>query len=232
MILLLHLQAKGVTPIAVVGDTTAKIGDPSGRLTERDPMEHKTIDGNCVGLEKNIMTVFDHFRKHFYRGDYLPRLQLIRNSCWYNEQSVYRFVTTIERHFRVNKMLNKESVRQRLKSPGGMTITEFSYQMFQAYDWLQLCKLHECYIQIGGRDQMGNIEGGHDLIKRLLGENSYGLMTPLITTASGKKLEELNDLIQSHNEYPEEKLCQKRLARDVTTLLHGEEGLQLALGSG
>ncbi|XP_022689486.1 tyrosine--tRNA ligase, mitochondrial-like isoform X2 [Varroa jacobsoni] len=276
MILLLHLQKEGLTPIVVVGDATAKVGDPSGRLTERSTMEQDIIENNSKGLEKNIRTVFDNYKRYFHYGNFLPNLQLVRNSYWYLDQTLDSFVGTVERHFRLSKMLNRESVRQRLNSPGGMSVTEFSYQIFQAYDWLRLYEMYTCCVQIGGQDQMGNIESGHDLIKRTHGENCYGFMTPIITTVTGEKFgksvgnaiwlsptktspqdlynfllqrsdteavqlvqlftflndEELRKLLCAHRDCPKKKLCQKKLASDVTTLVHGEEGLSLALTSG
>lgn len=182
-------------------------------------------------------------------------------------------MSQIGRHFRMGTMLNKTSVQSRLQSEQGMSFTEFTYQIFQAYDWLHLLKNYKCRFQMGGSDQMGNIMAGQELISRVSKIEVYGLTLPLIKNEEGDKFgksagnaiwldkdktseftfyqffvrlsdaeaenllkllsflptNEINDLIQKHRRTPELREVQKTIARDLTLLIHGEDGLKKAL---
>lgn len=119
----------------------------------------------------------------------------MNNADWYENLNVIDFMSIYGKHYRLTKMLAKDTVKRRLEAVrskedphGGMSLTEFTYQAFQAFDWLHLCQEHDCLVQLGGHDQMGNISAGHDLIKRMLGKDAFGLLLPLITEESGQKL--------------------------------------------
>ncbi|XP_022661523.1 tyrosine--tRNA ligase, mitochondrial-like [Varroa destructor] len=274
IILLLHIQKQGIKPIVVLGDVTAKIGDPSCRVTARDPILEATIRHNCTKIEKNILRIFNNYQTYFQCDSPLPKLQVLRNSSWYRHVNVVHFLATIGRHFRLEKMLERASVQERLANSDGMNVAEFKYQMFQAYDWSELFEQYGCRVQIGGQDQLDNIKGGRNLIKQLYGdEETIGLTTPLISAESGDKYgktgcspiwlsseknsaydlyqfflrmedieaerfarmfvfagnEELQEIVRAHHNYPEKRLCQKKLATDITILVHGQEGLNLAV---
>ncbi|CAN7939358.1 unnamed protein product, partial [Ixodes hexagonus] len=278
IVLMIHMQRMGHDVIAVIGDSTAQIGDPSGRLTERDKMEDDVIERNVTGIRDNLEIIFGHHEEHFWKGDAskpsvtLSPLRIVRNSDWYNGQGVIPFLGTVGRHFRLGKMMSRTSVQQRLNTGEGISFTEFSYQMFQSYDWLYLYDKYKCRFQIGGGDQLGNIDSGHDLLRRTRTQTAYGILVPLITAETGDKYgksagnavwlnpkktspyelyqffmrlpdteavkflrlftfaeqTELDDLIEAQMKSPEKRVAQKRLARDMTLLVHGGRGLSLA----
>ncbi len=188
---LLHAQKAGHKSLALIGGATARIGDPSGKSSERPAMSKSDLNQNVSGLERNLRHIFAHFKAQ--TG--IPGPEIVNNSAWYEEMNVIDFLADFGRHYRLSKMLAKESVKKRLEAVqskadphGGMSFSEFSYQAFQAYDWLHLSQEFDCFVQLGGHDQMGNISAGHDLIKRVSGKDAYGLLLPLVTTESGQKL--------------------------------------------
>ncbi|XP_064478425.1 tyrosine--tRNA ligase, mitochondrial-like [Ornithodoros turicata] len=188
IVLMLHMQRMGHEVVAVIGDCTAQIGDPSGRLTERDQMEQKIIEKNVAGLRDNLEAVFKHHEQHFWKREHqLIPLRIVKNSEWYNGQSVVPFIGAVGRHFRLGKMMTRTSVQQRLNSGEGISFAEFSYQMFQSFDWLYLYDKYNCRFQIGGGDQLGNIDSGHDFVKRTRTKDVYGILTPLVTAETGDK---------------------------------------------
>ncbi|KAF4519224.1 hypothetical protein B566_EDAN015330 [Ephemera danica] len=188
LINLLHWQRAGHRTIAVIGGATAQIGDPSGRSTERPELAEQKALNNAAGLEANIQTIYRNHEEIIWRGQQplLPVL-VYNNLSWYKDLDFVRFMADVGRHFRVGTMLSRHSVQTRMASEAGISFTEFSYQLFQAYDWLHLYRNHDCRFQIGGNDQMGNIVSGHDLISRTENQKVYGLTLPLVTSEAGDK---------------------------------------------
>jgi tyrosyl-tRNA synthetase len=204
LINLLHWQRGGHQPIALIGGATAKIGDPSGKNTEREKLASVFIDENIKGIKSNIDKIFHNHEKYIWKEEKLPPLKFVNNEEWYSKISPTDLIGGAGRHLRMGTLLSRTSVQTRLQSPVGMSFTEFSYQLFQAYDWLHLFQKYNCLFQIGGNDQMGNIMSGHELISKTcdkqvygtvdifsyLGENNVdisGLTVPLVTTEMGDK---------------------------------------------
>ncbi|CAB0040847.1 unnamed protein product [Trichogramma brassicae] len=186
---LLHWQRGGHRVIALLGGATGLIGDPSHRLNERIAMEQTVIDYNIKGIKNDIMNVFHNHEKYFWKNNnfQLKPLTIINNIDWYKNVNIIEFIRTVGKHFRMGTMLGRTSVQSRLKSDSGMSFTEFSYQLFQAYDWMHLLENYNCRFQIGGNDQMGNIMSGHELISRTSKKSVFGFTLPLITAEGGKK---------------------------------------------
>ncbi|KAI4457101.1 tyrosyl-trna synthetase [Holotrichia oblita] len=189
LINLLHWQRGGHNVIALLGGATGNIGDPSGRTTERDELQSAFIDENVKGIKRNIEIIFENHRKYFWKDNEgnLPNVRVVNNAEWYDKMNPVYLIGKIGRHLRMGTLLSRTSVETRLASPNGMSFTEFSYQLFQAYDWLHLNQNYGCRFQIGGNDQMGNIMSGHELIRKVRKEGVYGLTLPLITTEMGDK---------------------------------------------
>lgn len=168
---------------------TGKIGDPSGRNTERKLLENDVIDRNVISITTQIQNVFNNHREYFWddKKGPLNDLQIVNNADWYHDINFVEFISKIGRHFRMGQMLSRSSVQSRLENDEGMSFTEFTYQVFQAYDWLELYKKYNCHFQMGGVDQMGNIMTGCELITRVLKKQGYGLTMPLITNEEGDK---------------------------------------------
>ncbi|XP_043199257.1 tyrosine--tRNA ligase, mitochondrial-like isoform X2 [Amphibalanus amphitrite] len=194
LVALLHCQRAGHDVIAVIGGATGQIGDPSGRRTERSPMEVETVEKNASAIEENLRRVFSNHERYFWRErgetDPLPPLRVLNNMEWYSQYSLVDFLAIIGRRFRMSNMLSRASVQSRLQSPDGMSFTEFTYQVFQAYDWLYLWRRHGCAFQVGGADQRGNMVSGYELITGTTDEevDVFGLSVPLITSEEGAKL--------------------------------------------
>lgn len=185
---LLHWQRGGHQTIALVGGATAKIGDPSGRLTEREELKNSSIDENIKGIYKNIETIFENHQKYIWTNKHeLRPVKILNNDEWYSHISAIELIGKVGRHLRMGTLLSRHSVQSRLNSPAGMSLTEFSYQLFQAYDWLYLFKNYGCGFQIGGNDQTGNIMSGHELISKVYDKQVYGLTVPLVTSEMGDK---------------------------------------------
>ncbi|KAL0109397.1 hypothetical protein PUN28_014459 [Cardiocondyla obscurior] len=186
---LLHWQKAGHQVIALVGGATGLIGDPSHRKSERVEMERYLIEENLKSITTNIETIFNNHEKYFWKNKEvkLKPIMILNNLDWYTNVNVIEFIRNIGKYFRMGTMLGRSSVQSRLNSDDGMSFTEFTYQVFQAYDWLHLMKNYECRFQIGGSDQMGNIMSGYDLITKSTKKDVYGLTLPLITAEGGKK---------------------------------------------
>ncbi|KAL6264774.1 hypothetical protein P5V15_004872 [Pogonomyrmex californicus] len=186
---LLHWQRAGHQVIALVGGATGLIGDPSHRKSERIEMEKYLIEENVKSITKNIETIFNNHENYLWKKkkEALKPLIIVNNLKWYTDVNVIEFVRSIGKYFRMGTMLGRSSVQSRLNSDTGMSFTEFTYQVFQAYDWLQLMKNYKCRFQIGGSDQMGNIMSGYDLITKSTKKEVYGITLPLITAEGGKK---------------------------------------------
>jgi len=180
MMALAHLQRHGHSPIAVVGGGTGLIGDPSGKSVERQLMSFEQVEANVVGIRQQLSRFLDFDSK-------VAPARLVNNADWLTKLSAVDFMRDVGKHFTINTMLAKESVKRRLESEDGITYTEFSYSLLQAYDFLELYDRLGCTLQMGGSDQWGNITAGMDLIRRLRSGKAHGLVMPLITTSSGVK---------------------------------------------
>ncbi|MCL6564869.1 MAG: tyrosine--tRNA ligase [Acidobacteriia bacterium] len=177
---LARFQRHGHRPIAIVGGGTGLIGDPSGKSEERPLLSREQLEANLAGLRRQLEPFLD-----FSARD--NAALLLNNADWLEPLSVMEFLREIGKFFTVNYMLNKESVRRRLESAEGISFTEFSYMLLQAYDYLVLFDRYGCRLQMGGSDQWGNITAGMDLIERLRRVQAHGLVFPLVTTAAGRK---------------------------------------------
>ncbi len=177
---LARLQRFGHTPIAIVGGGTGMIGDPSGKSQERNLLTAAQIETNVSAIRFQLERFLD-----FERPENAARI--VNNADWLGTVELLTFLRDAGKHFTVNYMLQKESVNRRLESEEGISFTEFSYLLLQAYDFLQLFDRYGCTVQIGGSDQWGNITAGIDLIRKLRAKKSHGLVMPLVTTASGVK---------------------------------------------
>ena len=181
LLMLKRFQLAGHTPIPVVGGSTGMIGDPSFKAQERQLNTPEIIRGWCDKLRAQIERFVD------FEGVDNAAI-LTNNYDWTGNISVLDFLRDVGKHFSVNSMIQKESVRQRIEREGsGISFTEFSYMLLQSWDFAELYRLHDCTLQIGGSDQWGNITGGIDLTRRLHGAQVYGLTMPLITKADGTK---------------------------------------------
>jgi tyrosyl-tRNA synthetase len=253
------LQRSGGSPIALVGGGTAMVGDPSGKRQERPVLPIERVDANAAAI-RNQLTRFLSFE-----GTNPARMR--NNADWLRGLGLMDFLRDVGKHFGVGAMLKKESVRSRLGSENGISYTEFSYMLIQAYDFWHLFRAEGCELQMGGSDQWGNITAGIDLIASRERKAAHGLVTPLITTASGTKfgkseagnvwldprltspyqfyqywvntddrdvsrylklftfldLAEIERLLAAQAEDPAGRLAQRRLAEEVTALVHGPE---------
>ncbi|KAM7397030.1 hypothetical protein PAMP_020029 [Pampus punctatissimus] len=270
---LLHFRSAGHHVLAVLGGATAQIGDPSGKTTEREPLSADAAEANTRRIRESIQTIFSNHELHFHdRSRKLGTVTVLNNLSWYKDWGVVGFLSEAGRYFRMGTMLSRHSVQSRLKSEDGMSLTEFTYQVFQAYDFHHLNQIYGCKIQLGGTDQLGNLMSGHEFIRKVSGEEVYGLTIPLVTSSVGDKLgktagnavwlnrdktspfelyqfflrqpdasveeylrlftflplAEVERLMEQQREDPGKRLAHKRLAAEVTKLVHGKEGLESA----
>jgi tyrosyl-tRNA synthetase len=177
---LARLQRFGHTPIAIAGGGTGMIGDPSGKTQERQLLSLEQIDANLVGIRAQLEKFLD-----FDAASNPARI--VNNADWLAKIDLMSFLRDIGKHFTVNAMLARESVKRRIESEDGISYTEFTYSLLQAFDFLTLFDRHQCTLQLGGSDQWGNIVSGADLIRKLRGGKAHGLVMPLVTTAAGVK---------------------------------------------
>ena len=183
IMILMHFQQAGHSPIALIGGATGMIGDPSGKSEERNLLDQATLEENIKGIESQLSRFLD-----FTEGT--PNAaKLVNNYDWMSSFSLIDFARDIGKHLTVNYMMSKDSVKKRLGSDAkeGMSFTEFSYQLIQGYDFLHLYEHHNCLLQMGGSDQWGNITTGTELVRRKAGGKAYALTCPLITKADGTK---------------------------------------------
>ena len=178
VMLLAHLQRAGGKPLVVVGGGTGMIGDPSGRSAERPLLDEDTIREN-TGRQRQQLERFLEF------GAGASDAELVDNIAWLSPLTLLAFLRDTGKHFTLSYMLQKESVKSRLEE--GISYTEFSYMLLQAYDFLHLYREKNCELQLGGSDQWGNITAGRELIRRVDGGEAHGLTAPLLTTPSGGK---------------------------------------------
>src|SRR5213083_3572014 len=176
--LLRHFQLRGHKPIVLMGGGTGMIGDPSGQQSERPLLSKEQIRANVHRQRDQVARLLDFDAKD-------RRALVLNNADWLVEQRLVDFLRDVGKHFTVNIMMQKESVQARLDT--GISYTEFSYMLLQAYDFLHLFRKEHCTIQVGGSDQWGNITAGIDLIRRVEGGEAHGLVAPLFTTATGAK---------------------------------------------
>lgn len=175
---LARLQRFGHTPIALVGGGTGMIGDPSGKSQERTLLSIEEIDANARGMRAQLERFLDFETRP-------NAARMMNNADWLRTIGLLEFLRDTGKHFTVNVMMARESVKRRLDD--GISFTEFSYQLLQAYDYLHIHRLTGCTLQMGGSDQWGNIVAGTDLIRRVEGGKAHGLVMPLVTTAAGTK---------------------------------------------
>lgn len=178
---LVHLQRAGHTPIILTGGGTGLIGDPSGKADERQLLTKEDAAENSAGIRAQL--------EHFLDFDASNNAAMTMNNLeWLGELSMVDFLRDVGKHFSVNAMMNKESVRRRLEGEdSGITFTEFAYMLLQAYDFVELNERVGCTLQMGGSDQWGNITAGIDLLRRMRGNKAYGITFPLVTDAAGEK---------------------------------------------
>ncbi|MEX0642790.1 MAG: tyrosine--tRNA ligase [Pirellulales bacterium] len=264
--MLRRFQQAGHRPIAVVGGATGMIGDPSGKSQERNLLSRDDLARNLDGLRTQMRRFLD-----FDAGPHAA--QLVNNFDWIGPFSYLEFLRDVGKSFPVNVMLAKDSVKSRLaRDDAGMSYTEFSYMLLQAFDFVYLFDKYHCEMQIGGSDQWGNITAGIDLGRRMRAVQLYGLTCPLLTKSDGSKMgktetgtvwlsaertspyqfyqywirvedadfgnclrmlttlsrEEIESLGKSRDENAAARDGQKRLAEELTRLVHGDEGLATA----
>ena len=174
---LMHLQRHGHRPVALVGGGTGLIGDPSGRSSERVLASPEIIASNAAKIHKQLERFLD------FTGPNAARM--IDNAEWLTELRAVEFMRDVGKHFTINYMLQKDSVKGRMDA--GISYTEFSYMLLQAYDFLELRRRHDVRLQVGGSDQWGNITAGIELIRRTLSSDGHAITSPLVTTAAGTK---------------------------------------------
>jgi tyrosyl-tRNA synthetase len=260
-----RFQRAGHRPIAVAGGGTGMIGDPSGRSDERNLLSEEELAANLDAIRTQIARFLD-----FEDGD--RGALLLNNGEWLGKLGYIEFLRDVGKHFSVNAMLAKESVRARLASEAGISYTEFSYMLMQAYDFVHLYDIVGCGLQVGGSDQFGNISSGVDLGRRMRGVQLFGLTWPLVTRSDGAKMgktaegavwldpartspyafyqwfiqvpdadaarflkmytdlprEQIEELEKQVEKKPQRREAQRTLARELTLLVHGEEGLRAA----
>lgn len=269
VMMLRHFQRCGHKPLALIGGATGMIGDPSGKSAERNLLDEATLNHNQACIKKQLAKFLD------FESEAPNRAELVNNYDWMKEISFLDFAREVGKHITVNYMMAKESVKKRLNGEArdGLSFTEFTYQLLQAYDYLHLNQTRGCKLQMGGSDQWGNITTGTELIRRTNGGEAYALICPLITKADGGKFgktetgniwldtrytspykfyqfwlnvsdvdaeryikiftslpqEEIYALVAQHAEAPHLRVLQKRLAEEVTIMVHSQEDYAAAI---
>ncbi len=269
VMILKHFQRSGHKPIALVGGATGMIGDPSMKSQERKLLDEETLRHNQEAIKKQLSKFLD------FDSDAPNAAEMVNNYDWMKNFSFLDFIRDVGKHITVNYMMAKDSVKKRLsgESQQGMSFTEFSYQLVQGYDFLNLYREKNCKLQLGGSDQWGNITTGTELIRRTLGGEAYALTCPLITKADGGKFgktesgnvwldarytspykfyqfwlnvsdadaekyikifteltrEEVEVLVASQAADPGQRPLQKRLAEELTVMVHSREDYEAAV---
>lgn len=181
IMLLRWMQKTGHRPITLMGGGTTKVGDPSGKDEMRKILSVEQINQNADGIRKVFANYIDY-------GDGPTDSPLVNNAEWLDKLGYIDFLRDIGKHFTINRLLAFESVKSRLDREQALSFIEFNYMLLQAYDFLELNRRYGCVLQMGGSDQWGNIVSGADLIRRVEGKEAFGLTTPLVTRADGKKM--------------------------------------------
>ncbi len=179
LMMLRRFQRMGHKVIALVGGATGMIGDPSGKSDERNLLDEQALQDNIAGIEKQIQSVLEYPEN--------PAL-VVNNYDWVKEFSYIEFLRDVGKNFPVNVMMAKDSIKNRLEGEAGISYTEFSYMLLQAYDFVHLFRNHQCELQVGGSDQWGNITAGIDLGRRMNSAKLFGLTNPLLTKSDGSKM--------------------------------------------
>ena len=179
VLVLRRFQDAGHRPLALVGGATGMVGDPSGRSDERTLLDAATLQANVAGIKAQLESLFD------FSGDSAARL--VNNYDWTRDVTLLDFLRDVGKHITVNQMVAKDSVRSRMDSEHGISFTEFSYMLLQAFDYWWQFEHYGCRLQVGGSDQWGNIAAGIDLVRRRSGAVVHGLTWPLMTRADGQK---------------------------------------------
>lgn len=261
---LVHFQKCGHKPFTLVGGATGMVGDPSGKSSERNLLSEEILRHNQSCVQKQLEKFLDFSGKP-------NAAEMVNNYDWFKEFSFLDFIRDVGKHITINYMMSKDSVKNRLE--GGMSFTEFSYQLVQGYDFYWLYKNKNCRLQMGGSDQWGNIVTGTELIRRKDNGEAYALTTPLIKKADGTKFgkteqgnvwldpqktspyhfyqywlngsdtdaasfikiftlwsrEEIESLIQEHEQAPHLRKLQMALGKDITVRVHSESDYNLAV---
>ena len=178
IMLLKHFQNAGHKPIVVVGGATGKIGDPSGKITERKLLHEEELRYNQTCIQKQLAHFLDF-------SDHAHGAVLLNNLTWFSEMDLFHFLREVGKHIPVNYMMAKDSVRLRLGT--GLSFTEFTYQLLQGYDFYHLYTHHNVKLQMGGSDQWGNLTTGIEMIRRKTGKMAFALTAPLLTKTNGQK---------------------------------------------
>lgn len=265
IILLMHMQRAGHTPVALIGGATGMIGDPTGKSAERNLLDETTIQANIRGIQAQLERFLD------FSPSRSNRARILNNHDWLKDYGFLDFIRDAGKHLTVNYMLAKDSVQKRLEF--GLSFTEFCYQLIQGYDFYYLHQHHQVELQAGGADQWGNITTGTEIIRRKGGTDAFAFTCPLLKKADGGKfgktesgnvwldrnktspykfyqfwlnvsdedaeqfirlftflpLSEIATLIESHQAAPERRQLQKKLAEEITTLVHGKADLDAAI---
>jgi tyrosyl-tRNA synthetase len=189
ILILMHFQRFGHKPIVLIGGATGMIGDPSGKSNERNLLTKDELNKNIKGIYKQLSKFLE------FDSDDNNSAELCNNNDWYQNVNLIDFIRDTGKHITVNYMIAKESVKKRLSkdSTVGMSFTEFTYQLIQAYDFYHLFTNKDCSIQMGGSDQWGNITSGVELIRKKISEKAYAITCPLITKADGTKFGKTED---------------------------------------
>lgn len=184
IIILMHFQRSGHSSIALVGGATGMVGDPSGKSAERNLLNEETLAKNIAGVKGQLERFLD-----FDKNSSENPAELVNNYDWMKDISLIDFVRDTGKHITVNYMMAKDSVKNRISGENteGMSFTEFTYQLFQGYDFYHLYKEKNCMLQMGGSDQWGNITTGTELIRRKAQGKAYAITVPLVTKADGTK---------------------------------------------
>ncbi|MFP4844875.1 tyrosine--tRNA ligase [Winogradskyella sp. PE311] len=269
IMLLAHYQRCGHKPVALVGGATGMIGDPSGKSSERNLLDEKTLRHNQDAIKGQLAHFLD------FESNDANAAVLVNNYDWMKEFSFLEFIRDVGKHITVNYMMAKDSVKNRISAEStsdGMSFTEFTYQLVQGYDFLHLYRANNCSIQMGGSDQWGNITTGTELIRRVAGGKGFAITCPLITKSDGSKFgkseggnvwldakrtspykfyqywlnssdedaekyikiftfltkDEIAEIILKHSEAPHLRLLQKRLAEEITVMVHSKEDFENA----
>lgn len=267
IMLLAHLQRAGHKPLALVGGATGRVGDPTGRSTERNMLSVEDIQHNLNCQQKQLERFLDFDTYQWNKAE------IVNNYDWFKEWDFLDFIREVGKHIPVNYMLAKDSVKNRLEN--GMSFTEFCYQLIQGYDFVHLYRNFGCKLQMGGSDQWGNITTGSEMIRRMDGAEAFALTAPLVKKADGTKFgkseggnvwldpkktspyrfyqfwlnvadedagryiriytfmpkEEIEQLEAEHLANPHLRLLQKRLAEEVTCMVHGQNELDMAIAA-
>ncbi len=181
LLILRRFQKAGHKPVALVGGATGMIGDPSGKSKERNLLSEEDLQKNVAGIGEQMRQFLD-----FETGE--NSAVLVNNFDWMKNFSYIDFLRDIGKNFPVNVMIAKDSIKNRLDSPAGLSYTEFSYMLLQAFDFVQLNRDYGCELQVGGQDQWGNVTAGIDLGRRMDGKKLFGMTSPLLTKSDGSKM--------------------------------------------